>query len=92
MPDVYVRPHGDRWSLCEAPDCDPISEFATRAEAESAGRAHVRESGGQVIVSETDPTGLDAVQEPGAGEPVEGATETGRGERVERLGNQQAGF
>lgn len=91
MADLYLHPHGDRWSLCEGPDCDPISEYATRAEAEMAARALARERGGEVIVSEQDPTGLDAVQEPGAGEPVDSGA-GGREGTVERVRGQQAGF
>lgn len=93
MPDVHLHPHGDRWALCEGPDCDPISEYATRGEAEMAARALARERGGEVIVSEQDPTGLDQAQEPGAGEPVDPGIGGGRGEgTVERLRGQQAGF
>ena len=93
--DLHVHRHGDRWALADAPGASPISEYATCAEAELAARAILRERGGtgEVIVSSEDPTGLDAAQEPGAGQEIDTGVETGSGGKApERLRSQQAGF
>jgi len=72
MPDLHVTPHGARWSLREGPQSAPISEYATRAEAEMAARAVLRERGGEgeVVVSEEDPTGLAPVEDREASDPI----------------------
>jgi hypothetical protein len=66
MADITVQRHGDRWAVLEAGAESPTKEFDTREAAESAARA----LGGTVEVREDDPTGLDRVQDPDAGEPV----------------------
>ena len=68
MPDITVHRHGDRWSVAEAGAESPVKEFPTREAAELAARQLAE--GGTVQVVEHDPTGLDAVQDPGSGEPV----------------------
>ena len=104
MPDVHVYRHGQRWALSEAPAGEPISEYATCSEAESAGRALLRDRGaeGDVVVQSDDPTGLAAVQESGAGEPLTGAGGGGSGDGIagetgsagtpERLRESQGGL
>ena len=70
MPDITVHRHGDRWAVKEAGAESPIQEFPTREAAELA--ASQLATGGTVEVVEDDPTGLDRVQDPGAGEPTHG--------------------
>jgi hypothetical protein len=56
MPDVTVRPHGDRWAVAEAGSPSPLQEFPTREAAESAARELA--AGGAVEVVDQDPTSL----------------------------------
>ena len=81
MTDITVHRHGDRWAVREAGAESPIKEFPTREAAELAARQIA--DGGAVEVLEEDPTGLAAVQDPGAGEPAHGTpaeAEPGAGE------------
>jgi hypothetical protein len=66
MPDYTVHPHGERWAVREAGAESPIKEFGTREAAELAARDLA--AGGEVTVSEHDPSGLR--EDPQAGEPV----------------------
>jgi Uncharacterized protein conserved in bacteria (DUF2188) len=78
MADITVHRHGDRWAVKDARAESPIKEFPTREAAELA--AEQMADGGRIDVLEEDPTGLDAVQDPDAGEPAHGtATEAGPG-------------
>jgi hypothetical protein len=69
MPDITVHRHGDRWAIREQGADSPVKEFPSREAAELAARQMA--AGGTVEVVEQDPTGLDDVQDPGAGEPVQ---------------------
>ncbi len=68
MSDVHVTRHGARWAVADAPGATPLSEHATREEAESAARALVAERGGEVRVADEDPSGLGEGEDRGAGE------------------------
>ena len=70
MADITVHRHGDRWAVRERGAESPVKEFPSREAAEVAARQMA--GGGAVEVLEEDPTGLDAVQDRDAGEPVEG--------------------
>jgi len=69
MPDIRVHRHGDRWAVEELGAESPVKEFPSREAAELAARQMA--GGGAVAVVDEDRTGLDAVQDPDAGEPVE---------------------
>jgi predicted NUDIX family NTP pyrophosphohydrolase len=66
MPDYTVHPHGVRWAVREAGAESPVKEFGTREAAELAARDLA--SGGEVTVSEQDPSGLR--EDPQAGDPT----------------------
>jgi len=89
MPDIHVYPHGSRrWAVADEPAGTPLSEFATCAEAQSAARVLAAErGGGEVVVSQDDPTGLSAVEDAAAGEAqrtgASGATPLGGPNNVE---------
>jgi hypothetical protein len=74
MPDITVHRHGDRWAVREQGAESPVNEFPTREAAEQAARQLA--GGGSVEIVDEDPTGLDAVQDPNAGEPVETGPDT----------------
>jgi len=84
MPDIHVYPHGSRrWAVADEPAGTPLSEFATCEEAQSAARVLAAErGGGEVVVSQDDPTGLSAVEDAAAGE----AQQTGVSEPTPPLG------
>ena len=90
MPDITVHRHGDRWSVLEAGAGSPVAEYATREAAESAARQ--RAHGGRVEVSEDDPTGLDRVQDPDAGEPIRTEPEVNAVDARERARTTQPGL
>ena len=75
---MHVYPHGrQRWAVAEEPAGTPVSEYATCEEAQSAARVMAAErGGGEVIVSQDDPTGLAAVEDASAGEAQAGETST----------------
>jgi hypothetical protein len=73
MADITVHRHGDRWAVKETGAESPLQEFPTREAAQVA--ASQMAEGGTVEVVEEDPTGLDDVQDPGAGEPAHGTPE-----------------
>ena len=88
---MHVYPHGQqRWAVAEGPAGTPVSEYATCEEAQSAARVMAAErGGGEVVVSQDDPTGLAAVEDASAGEAQPGesssssATPLGGGNNVE---------
>jgi len=69
MPDIRVHRHGDRWAVGERGAESPLKEFSTREAAELAARQMA--AGDAVEVVGDDPTGLDSIQDPDAGEPVQ---------------------
>jgi Uncharacterized protein conserved in bacteria (DUF2188) len=91
MPDITVHRHGDRWAIREGGAESPVKEFPTREAAEVAAREMA--AGGAVRVEEDDPTGLDAVQDPESGEPVETGPDTITAtEATERSRSPQSGL
>ena len=91
MPDITVHRHGDRWSVAERGAESPVKEFPSREAAELAARQMA--AGGAVEIVEEDPTGLDAVQEPGTGEPAgTGAEQVHAGDAAERTRQNQPGL
>jgi hypothetical protein len=58
MPDITVQRHGDRWAVLEAGSESATKEFETREAAELEAR-HLA-AGGEITVTEDDPTGLPA--------------------------------
>jgi hypothetical protein len=91
MADITVHKHGDRWAVVEPGAESPAKEFSTREEAELAARQMA--DGGAVHVVGEDPTGLDAVQDPGAGEPVRtGLDEVRAVDAPERSRSPQTGL
>ncbi|HEX8101020.1 MAG TPA: DUF2188 domain-containing protein [Solirubrobacteraceae bacterium] len=94
MPDVHVTRHGQRWAVADDPAATPVSEHATREEAESAARALAAErGGGEVIVSDEDPSGLAGHEDRDAGEREDLAPKAGTTPYDdERLRGEQASF
>jgi hypothetical protein len=92
MPDITVHRHGDRWAVIEKGAESPVKEFPSREAAEVA--AGQMAGGGTVEVLEDDPTRLDAVQDPDAGEPVgsEAGDEVDAGDAAERARENQPGL
>jgi hypothetical protein len=91
MPDITVHRHGDRWAIREGGAESPVKEFPTREAAETAARQLA--GGGAVRVEEADPSGLDAVQDPESGEPVETGPDTITAtEATERSRSPQSGL
>ena len=89
MPDITVHRHGDRWAVLERGAESPVKEFPSRDAAELVARQMA--GGGAVEVIEEDPTGLEAVQDAGAGDSVS----TGEAEAVdtpERTRSRQSGL
>jgi uncharacterized protein DUF2188 len=91
MPDITVHRHGERWAVKETGAESPVKEFPTREAAELA--ANQLAAGGNVEVLEDDPTGLDAIQDAGAGEAAAGASEdVTAGDPAERSRSPQTGL
>jgi hypothetical protein len=90
MPDITVHRHGDRWAVKERGAESPIKEFPTREAAELAARQMA--DGRTVNVVEDDPTGLDAVQDHGAGEPALEDPKITAGDPAERSRQPQTGL
>ena len=91
MPDITVHRHGDRWAVAERGAESPLKEFSTREAAEDAARQMA--GGDAVEVVDEDPTGLDAVQDPDAGEPVDEGPDKPRAvETRERSRSRQPGL
>ena len=90
MPDVTIHRHGDRWAVLEEGAESPAKEFPSREAAELVARQLA--GGGDVRVVEEDPTGLDRVQDPDAGEPVGGAHDDAADPTGEGLRDRQAGL
>jgi hypothetical protein len=90
MPDITVHRHGDRWSVLEAGAESPVKEFPTREAAELAARDMA--GGGSVEVIEEDPSGLDEVQDSGAGEPVDTGVDPAKVSARERARSTQTGL
>jgi len=89
MPAYTVHPHGERWAVREAGAESPIKEFGTREAAELAARDLAE--GGDVTVSERDPSGLR--EDPEAGEPaVPPEPQLGGVDATERLRSLQTGL
>jgi Uncharacterized protein conserved in bacteria (DUF2188) len=63
---VHVFPHGGRWAVGRSLEEPPVSEYATREEAELAARGLA----GHVEVHDTDPSGLEPEAPDQAGAPV----------------------
>ncbi len=94
MPDVHVTRHGQRWAVAAEPGATPLSEHATREEAESAARVLAADrGGGEVIVSEEDPSGRPGHVTADAGERSYGVSAGGEPPLgAERLRGQQGSF
>lgn len=94
MPDVHVTRHGQRWAVADDPAATPLSEHATREEAEVAARALAAErGGGEVIVRDEDPSGLAGHEDREAGERPDGpAGATPSPLSEERLRGEQSSF
>ena len=91
MPDIRVHRHGDRWAVDEPGAESPVKEFPSSEAAELAARQMA--AGGAVEVVDEDPTGLDAVQDPDAGEPLDTGPERARdAETPERSRSTQPGL
>jgi hypothetical protein len=89
MPDITVHRHGDRWAVLERGAESPVKELPSREAAELVARQMA--GGGAVEVIEEDPTGLEEVQDAGAGDSVS----TGEAETVdtpESSRSRQAGL
>jgi Uncharacterized protein conserved in bacteria (DUF2188) len=92
--DIHVTRHGNRWALREAPDAMPLSEYATREQAELAARQIAEERGAQVFVSEIP----EGEERPGASEPSgdepepRPRTEGGAAHPSDRVTSRQAGL
>jgi len=91
MADITVHRHGDRWAVEERGAESPVKEFPSREAAELAARQMA--GGSAVDVVDDDPTGLDAVQDPDAGEPLDTDPEKVRSaETPERSRSSQPGL
>ena len=90
MPDITVHRHGDRWAISERGAQSPVKEFPSREAAELAARQMA--AGGDVEVLEDDPTGLDAVQDPDAGDAVRTDADVTAGDPAERSRSPQTGL
>jgi len=94
MSDVHVTRHGERWAVSEGDASDtPVSEFPTLVAAEVAARALARDSGGEVHVSDADPSGLGEQEDSDAGERSDPAGGPAKATRpAEHVRETQAGL